>query len=602
MAINLLDFLKNLADLGGATTTAPSNTSSPPPANTNSGGVNLSGGGTGYTPPSASSPMLTFYFGSQGSSQDPNARWNDVYTVDSNGNLIYGNTNQKVGYYNFNTGELTNLNGQSMGRITTDANGRAVYTTEKGNVIPGYTSAASSSSSNVGSFPLTLTFGSQGSSQDPNARWSDVYTIDNQGNLVYQATGQVVGYYDFNTGTLTGLNGQSMGSIKIGPNGEVVYVTEKGNVIPGSYKTGVSNPSLLGTITYDGKTYQVVDDGSGYYQMYLDGSQVGYIQVGDDGFLNLYNQDGAKLLTVNPQDGSIFDAITGAPLAGTATFTDSSGAPGNPWASLQPEYRGTITKTNPDGSTTNMYLTTDGRVVDENGNTLYKYSQTGNYEFALFDLSGNQVGTYNTQTGAINYTDGTSDVGAYTPSGIEVPPYGDTTATTTGKTSEFSTSNVNQAMKSGIDWTSPVASALLPSVTETALNLPGMAETAGTQAQEKYVNLMNQAMGPQNFQGYLNALGARGVLDSSLTQSTLANAAQQTAQAIGKQAFDASLANTQESMKVPGYLSTILSQLGGTAGTTTGTTTGSSTSTTDETKAIHDPYAPWNTYVNLMNM
>jgi hypothetical protein len=108
---------------------------------------------------------LSFSFGSQGSSQDPTGRWDDRYYVDSSGNFIYQNTGQVVARYDFNTGELTNTSGQSMGKIVTDASGKAVYTTEKGNVIPGAYSGsggASGSQSTGSAFNLPDVSGVEG--------------------------------------------------------------------------------------------------------------------------------------------------------------------------------------------------------------------------------------------------------------------------------------------------------------------------------------------------------------------------------------------------------------------------------------------------------
>lgn len=410
--------------------------------------------------------------------------------------------------------------------------------------------------------------------------------IDSAGNL-WATLGQ-----DGSNYVLTGADGTTTAAASWKPNADFSgnynipeTPTETPTTTPTqpSPSTNFSGNTQQGSFTYGDTTYQMVSDGS-VIQLWTGGNQVGYATPGQDGFYNLYTMDNTPACTVNLQTGAVMGA-DGSPQGSVSAVNGESFAPPSGGVDTS-QYKGTITITKPDGSTQTGYMTNDGRIVDDKGTTLLQYRQTGNYDYELLDLQGNVTGNYNTQSGQVTFADGSTGQANYTPTGIDVPPYGESEITTTGTRDE--------TMTTGIDWGSPVASALLPSITESALALPELAKTAGTQAQEKYTNLMNQAMGPQAFQGYLNQLASRGMLDSSVTEGVLSRAGQGIMQDIGNKAFDASLAGTQAQMQVPGYLGSLTSSLGGTAGTTTGTQ--------EETKKIKDPYAPFRTYVSLMNL
>ncbi|MEA2036507.1 MAG: hypothetical protein U9O94_03300, partial [Nanoarchaeota archaeon] len=140
----------------------------------------------------------------------------------------------------------------------------------------------------------------------------------------------------------------------------------------------------------------------------------------------------------------------------------------------------------------------------------------------------------------------------------------------------------------GIHWTSPVASALQEPVIEGAKAIPGLVAQAGTQAQDAYANMMRQAMGPEQYQKYINKLAQKNILQSSVAENVLSNAQQQTARSIADKAYQSKLAGTQAQIQAPGQLSGIIGQLGGTeAGTT-------------RIGATKDPLEPYKVVGNLL--
>jgi hypothetical protein len=340
-----------------------------------------------------------------------------------------------------------------------------------------------------------------------------------------------------------------------------------------------STPAYLGSIEFGGVTYHVTDDGSGTYILRGENNTFATATINPNTGLVDISAGGVPLYTLDLNTGVVMNIADGS-YYGQATFQPSS-------VYDQPElpdnYIAELTLTAPDGNTITGYMTSDGRIVDSENNTLLTYSRTGNNTYDLFNLDGSPWGDYNSQTGIYNTVNGESGTLAYNPLVADIPPYGDTTTTATASEQTASTS--------GIDWDSPVARDLLGSIVSSAQELPGLAETAGTQAQDYYTNLMKRAMGPQNFQGYLNALSGRGVLGSSMTENTMATAATDAARAVADKAFEASLANTQKRMEVPGILSGLVGNLGGSRTTSSG---GRQATTT-----VTNPYAPLDYYLRI---
>jgi len=108
--------------------------------------------------------------------------------------------------------------------------------------------------------------------------------------------------------------------------------------------------------------------------------------------------------------------------------------------------------------------------------------------------------------------------------------------------------------RSGINWSSPVASGLLPQLLSTARQLPEIAENLGETLQGQYSNIMRQALSPEAFQGTLTTLANRGLLNSSIANEALANVASAIARNIANQAYTSALQAEMAKMKVPSLL------------------------------------------------
>lgn len=128
--------------------------------------------------------------------------------------------------------------------------------------------------------------------------------------------------------------------------------------------------------------------------------------------------------------------------------------------------------------------------------------------------------------------------------------------------------------QTGINWNNPLVSGILPSLISSGQALPGLAQNLGETVQGQYSNLMNQALGPQAFQGTLNELASRNMLNSSVAGNALAQTAFPIAQAVGNQGFQSALAGQQAQMQVP----TSLAELAKLGQESTQQATGTSTS------------------------
>ena len=112
-----------------------------------------------------------------------------------------------------------------------------------------------------------------------------------------------------------------------------------------------------------------------------------------------------------------------------------------------------------------------------------------------------------------------------------------------------------QRSESAIDWTSGLGQTLLPLIRTWAKKVPGIAQDMGQTLQDQYNSLMRSALQPQAFQGVLNQLANRGVLDSSITKDALSDTASRIAQKIGEQGYLSVLEGLQAQMGVPQILS-----------------------------------------------
>jgi len=113
--------------------------------------------------------------------------------------------------------------------------------------------------------------------------------------------------------------------------------------------------------------------------------------------------------------------------------------------------------------------------------------------------------------------------------------------------------NASQS-EEAIDWNSALGRTLLPLIQGGAQNLPVLAGKLGDTLQGQYNSLMRQALGPDAFQGTLNQLAGKGVLNSSVAGNTLANTASTIAGEIGDRGYLSYLQGLQTQMQVPGML------------------------------------------------
>jgi len=120
-----------------------------------------------------------------------------------------------------------------------------------------------------------------------------------------------------------------------------------------------------------------------------------------------------------------------------------------------------------------------------------------------------------------------------------------------------SSSSSQSSSVSGVDWNSPLVQALLPSIISNAQNLPSMAENMGDTLSGYYSNLMNQSMEPQAFQGTLNSLNSRGMLNSTVASDAISNMASNIARDIGNNAYQAKLDQYNKQMEIPQMLADI---------------------------------------------
>jgi hypothetical protein len=110
---------------------------------------------------------------------------------------------------------------------------------------------------------------------------------------------------------------------------------------------------------------------------------------------------------------------------------------------------------------------------------------------------------------------------------------------------------------SGIDWDRPVASSLLEQITQTAGGLQNKAQQLPDEIQKYYRELMQNALGPDAFQGTLNQLAGRGVLDSSVTSDAMSKAASNVMEDVGERAYQSGIEGLKAELDVPRILSQI---------------------------------------------
>lgn len=150
----------------------------------------------------------------------------------------------------------------------------------------------------------------------------------------------------------------------------------------------------------------------------------------------------------------------------------------------------------------------------------------------------------------------------------------------TSESSSTSSGTTSGTTSSGIDWGSPGVSGLLDQIKDWTGRASGMAENVIPNINNFYGNMMRNALGPQAFQGTLNTLRERNMLDSSVAENALANTATGIAGNIGGQGLNTYLKGYDTQMQMPGMLTELANMLGGRGTTSTGATSGTASGTT----------------------
>lgn len=144
----------------------------------------------------------------------------------------------------------------------------------------------------------------------------------------------------------------------------------------------------------------------------------------------------------------------------------------------------------------------------------------------------------------------------------------------------------------GINWKSPFMKDLLPYLQDAPGKLIGAVDNMGQTLNDQYANLMRRGLGPEAYQGTLNQLAQKGMLNSSVAGDSMASATKGISKMIGDQAFDSMLGQYSAQMQVPSILAQ-LAQLGQESKTSSGS---SSTSTS----ASSNPLAPYELMASLL--
>ncbi len=164
------------------------------------------------------------------------------------------------------------------------------------------------------------------------------------------------------------------------------------------------------------------------------------------------------------------------------------------------------------------------------------------------------------------------------------------TSTATGGT----TSTSGSTSTTGIDFNSPGAAGLLDQIREWTGRATGLARGAEGNINNFYRNMLSNALRPEAFQGTLNSLRSRNILDSSVASNALGTAASGISRSVGDQALGSYLKSVDLQMGVPG----MLSQLAQALGTKTATADSTAETTTDLSTTTTDPLSVWQTIIN----
>jgi hypothetical protein len=155
--------------------------------------------------------------------------------------------------------------------------------------------------------------------------------------------------------------------------------------------------------------------------------------------------------------------------------------------------------------------------------------------------------------------------------------------------------------KSGINWQNPLASGLMPTTLQEGLNLPNVVNQMGQTLTDQYNDMIQRALGPEAFQGTINDLASKGMLNSSVGGDAISQMGSNLAKSVADKAYEAQLAQQQAKLQVPSMLAQLLqlaqesmSQSTSTSqGTSSGTSSGGSSQSSQSYQV--DPLSKYNT-------
>ena len=108
--------------------------------------------------------------------------------------------------------------------------------------------------------------------------------------------------------------------------------------------------------------------------------------------------------------------------------------------------------------------------------------------------------------------------------------------------------------RTGLDWGTDFGQVLQPLLQESTQQLPGLLSGLVPTLQGQYSNLMKKALGPQAFQGTLNQLAQRGMLDSTVAGDALSKTATNIMSDIGDKGYTSLLQGLLAQTQLPTQL------------------------------------------------
>jgi len=121
-------------------------------------------------------------------------------------------------------------------------------------------------------------------------------------------------------------------------------------------------------------------------------------------------------------------------------------------------------------------------------------------------------------------------------------------------TDVYPTSKSTQQSSSGMDWGNEFGQTLMPALQQSTQQLPGLLSSLTPTLQGQYSSLMKQALGPEAFQGTLNQLSNKGMLNSTVAGDAMAGTASNIATNVGNKGYESLLQGLLAQTQLPGQL------------------------------------------------